>query len=1330
MGIQDYQINYDIQVQAKGVKELTSLAAAVDKLKFSENQARNSVAALQGMMDKMDAIFRPKGKKRDINYKIDVDTKKTEEKLLRISSLLDEIKTKSQGIKVVINAGEKLDSKSIKAQAQAVINSQIVEQSKKVGNQGKKNVKDTINSLTEPINRINQLIGKVNAALVSLQTGREINIKTDVAKERLQEILSLMTQIKGASKMTLGMGMGSPQKVSQTQSQSSGSTKIVPVSLMTGNNVKSNISPELTHEQYKIFDKALREQEKEHKRNVKAKLDAFRKRGIEEQKRADLFEQARVRDALRNDKINEKIERDALREQEREHKRNVKAKLDAFRKRGIEEQKRSELFEWARVRDSLNKDKKIEVAQKALLRRGVLENQVNENRQRAAINRLQYAKAPSWRNMPFAGMVSGYMAYGLIKSELGAAVDYANIMESARSILKVADSNLSTFEERFDKMSRNVRQIGIDTKFTAQEIAGATKFLAMAGMSIETINAAMRPITNLALIGDNDVAQIADLTTNIMSGYDIKNTSMNPVADIIASTISRSNVNVVEMAESYKMAAGYLKMSGVDFAESSAAIGILGNSGIKGTMAGTALRAMSTRFAKPTKEAQDTLNRLGIKFTEFHNVYGKQVEKLRSLADIFEELNQKGATMGDMQAIFGKIGGNAAMMFVDNYAELRTLSNQNRASHGISTELAEVKQNTTKGLWAQMTSTFSESFMQAYELVEPIIKTTLKDLLSKFKPREFAQGIATIGRMLLDVFSALGKIGAWVTRNFHWIEPLVFTGFVATKIFKLAGALTNLGVALGFIGKQAGISKVLSSIGGLAGIGGNVASTAAMSFANKRALITALQTSGAMGVGKGAASKALAQIMQNSGTGSVAKQTISGLFSSQVSTGSGLIGAGSSIAAIGSGAVAATAGVSALVAALGYVAYKAWKVKEAKDAVQEDIQANRKYRYPSIDALREALSDTYQQALSTKKAVDDVTTGKTLSESSGQAAGKLSFTSNWFSAVLDNLIPAEYGTQALGIHKDYTIADAYQDDIKAAIQTEAKRDSQLRVESAFAELGKLKTTTEVNAFIRNVKSKYGQDEDSLDYSLWDFDNKTKTYKYIDGLDKMPASIAAKTFEYFKYQNNVTVPEIIRNAQAFRDAISSPESALSFLSNKTKSGKKTLDIEDLNKHGFYQNDKGEWVQKLLGKNATEKDREDALTNYQYVRNKLINLNSSLRKVFGDSSDAADTILKMAGFKPYLYANDPDYNDTDPWNKNGIAYTGGDDGGAGGNYSGTGKLSSAAPKQVIVNITNLLSVQTIELMKTPEGKSPEIQDLKDMMAQALIDVVHDFDASWNG
>ena len=67
--------------------------------------------------------------------------------------------------------------------------------------------------------------------------------------------------------------------------------------------------------------------------------------------------------------------------------------------------------------------------------------------------------------------------------------------------------------------------------------------------------------------------------------------------------------------------------------------------------------------------------------------------------------------------------------------------------------------------------------------------------------------------------------------------------------------------------------------------------------------------------------------------------------------------------------------------------------------------------------------------------------------------------------------------------------------------------------------------------------------------------------------------------------------------------------------------------------------------------------------------------------------------------------------------------------GGNYSGTGRLSSAAPKQVIVNIESLLSVSTIDLMKSKEGQTEEVQNLKQQLAQALIDVVHDFDASWN-
>ena len=124
-------------------------------------------------------------------------------------------------------------------------------------------------------------------------------------------------------------------------------------------------------------------------------------------------------------------------------------------------------------------------------------------------------------------------------------------------------------------------------------------------------------------------------------------------------------------------------------------------------------------------------------------------------------------------------------------------------------------------------------------------------------------------------------------------------------------------------------------------------------------------------------------------------------------------------------------------------------------------------------------------------------------------------------------------------------------------------------------------------------------------------------------------------------------------------------------------------------------------------------------------------AALRDTY-QSGQIAENIFKRAGIPAYMYSNEPNQRDETPWEAPGISVTGSgaDDGGAGGNYSGTGKLSSAAPKQVIVNITNLLSIETIELLKSENGSHPEIRDLKEQMAQALIDVVHDFDASWNG
>lgn len=1275
---QNYQVNYSINVDAsQGTKQVIAFGEAVGKLVQAKASLTPAVTNIKNMMDEIDRVFRTKnGKKRNFDYRLTIDTKKSEEKLERIKGLLTDISTLSKGISLTINAGQALDSKKIKANAKSLYEKKAAEIRKA---EIEKNAASSVGTMADAQKRITKAIGKINSALVSMERDRELQIKTGTAENRLQQILSLLGRIKSASVISFNMQGGIP---------SEGLTPSVPVPYAP----QAFVMPEKARQ--KLMERLYAGQQLHRQKLVHAE-ELFT---ADQRRKAALAETAAA----------EKRRADEARAKERECKNAARAaekiRRQAEQARRKAETERIKAEQAARRQEQRNAMQSVRLMQREHTAAGTL----YRSKRRAAINRIQYSKAPSLRNLPFASMLNAYMGYSLIRSELTKAIDYSNIMESAHSILRVADSDLKTFETRFDSMARHVRKIGIDTKYTAVEIAGAVKYLSMAGMNIETINKSIRPITNLALIGDNDVSYIADLATNIMAGYDIHNDSMDSVADIISSTISRSNVNIVEMAESYKMAAGYLRMAGVDFTESSAAIGLLGNMGLKGTLAGTSLRALSTRFAKPTKEAQEVLDRLGIRFTEMRDIEGVQVEKLRPIADIFEELNKKGASMADVQAIFGKIGGNAAMMFLKNYDKLRELTSYNRGSQGVSSELALVKQNTTKGLWAQVTSQLTEGFMQAYEVLEPSIRTVLRTFLAKFKAPEFTRGLVSIGNALLDIFTVIGNIGAWVTRNFHWIEPLVFTGVVATRLFKVAGALTNIGIAMGFIGKQSAATTSISVVQGLLGAGG----IGKVSFAQKRAIVSAMQSAGV--AGRGAMNRALM-----AGGGVIgAKGVLQSLFATQVATGSGLTGAAASLSAISTGAVAATAGIAALVGTLGWVAYKTWKIKEAKDAVLEEIESNRKYRYPSIEALYSSLNETYNMAVKTKRAVDEVVAGKSIEEASGHKIG--AFTSNWWAGFLGEFAIASSEGMVSRDHV-YNMDKARQDDIRDALVTLAKRDSQTRIDAAYAEFGKMGTVLEVDAFLKTVKERFGQQEKDLDKSLWRMQDGKAVY--VNDIGDRSEAVAARTYDYARYMNTQTVPEIVRAATAYRNAISSAANAHELM---RKGG---FDFDQFRAWGFEQDENGLWKQRALGQNATDAQRIDNIAHRKLAHTTLVKFFSSLRQTFGGSAEAAENILRVAGFTPDQYGNEPDSNDTRPFAANPITNTHLDDGGAGGNYSGTGRLSSAAPKQVIVNIESLLSVRTIDLMKSKEGQTEEIQNLKEQLAQALIDVVHDFDASWN-
>ena len=186
---QNYQVNYSINVDAsQGTKQVIAFGEAVGKLVQAKASLTPAVTNIKNMMDEIDRVFRTKnGKKRNFDYRLTIDTKKSEEKLERIKGLLTDISTLSKGISLTINAGQALDSKKIKANAKSLYEKKAAEMRKA---EIEKNAASSVGTMADAQKRITKAIGKINSALVSMERDRELQIKTGTAENRLQQILS------------------------------------------------------------------------------------------------------------------------------------------------------------------------------------------------------------------------------------------------------------------------------------------------------------------------------------------------------------------------------------------------------------------------------------------------------------------------------------------------------------------------------------------------------------------------------------------------------------------------------------------------------------------------------------------------------------------------------------------------------------------------------------------------------------------------------------------------------------------------------------------------------------------------------------------------------------------------------------------------------------------------------------------------------------------------------------------------------------------------------------------------------------------------------------
>lgn len=187
--------------------------------------------------------------------------------------------------------------------------------------------------------------------------------------------------------------------------------------------------------------------------------------------------------------------------------------------------------------------------------------------------------------------------------------------------------------DEMTQLEAKAREMGATTKFSATESGQALEYMAMAGWKTDQMLNGLDGIMNLAAASGEELGTTSDIVTDALTAFGLKAEEAGRFADILAAAATNSNTNVSMLGESFKYAAAPAGALGYSAEDVSIALGLMANSGIKADMAGTSLRNMFQRMAKPTKESAMAMERLGI---ELYNEEGK----MYSFREIMDKMRQ------------------------------------------------------------------------------------------------------------------------------------------------------------------------------------------------------------------------------------------------------------------------------------------------------------------------------------------------------------------------------------------------------------------------------------------------------------------------------------------------------------------------------------------------------------------------------------------------------------------------------------------------------------------------------------------------------------------
>ncbi|QSY98656.1 phage tail tape measure protein (plasmid) [Rhizobium bangladeshense] len=243
------------------------------------------------------------------------------------------------------------------------------------------------------------------------------------------------------------------------------------------------------------------------------------------------------------------------------------------------------------------------------------------------------------------------------------------------------------------------REMGATTEFSASQGAEALINYARAGFTVEQAMAAAKSSLNFALVAGIDLGEAAATTGSIMNQFAVSAERAADVVDVLAKVDNISAASAASLGESFKYAGTVANAAGVSFNTLAAAMGVVGDAGTLGSMAGTQLQQVISRMLKPTPEAAQALKEMGLSIKDLD---------AKDLVGTFTRLHDASMTAGQGLRIFGEEGGRAAILLSSSPEKLRKYEEATRKAGGTAAEAARIIGDNLTGDFRQLQSAGEE----------------------------------------------------------------------------------------------------------------------------------------------------------------------------------------------------------------------------------------------------------------------------------------------------------------------------------------------------------------------------------------------------------------------------------------------------------------------------------------------------------------------------------------------------------------------------------------------------------------------------------------------